>query len=41
MIHRPFCAYGLHISPTLLESSIDAYATPSSRMFFLMNSTAR
>jgi hypothetical protein len=37
----PFCAYCVQISTTFFESSTDAFSTPSSLMFFLMNSTAR
>ena len=41
MLNIPFCAYIVQISTTFFESSIDAFSTPSSLMFALMNSTAR
>ena len=37
----PFCAYCVQIATTFFESSTDALVVPSSRMFALMNSTAR
>src|SRR4029079_10047990 len=40
-LNMPFCAYWVQISTTFLLSSTDAFSTPSSRMFALMNSTAR
>ena len=41
MLNMPFCAYCVQISTTRLLSSTDALVAPSSRMFALMNSTAR
>ena len=41
MLNIPFCAYWVQISTTFLLSSIEAFSTPSSLMFALMNSTAR
>ncbi len=41
MLNIPFCAYVVQISTTFLLSAIDAFSTPSSLMFALMNSTAR
>ena len=41
MLNMPFCAYWVQISTTCFESSTEAFSTPSSRMFLLMNSTAR
>src|SRR5215468_513180 len=41
ILNMPFCAYRVQISTTLLESVMLAFSTPSSLMFFLMNSTAR
>ena len=41
MLNMPFCAYWVQISTTFLESSTEAFSTPSSLMFSLMNSTAR
>ena len=41
ILNMPFCAYFVQISTTFLLSSTEALSTPSSRMFFLMNSTAR
>ncbi len=41
MLNMPFCAYCVQISTTFFESSTEAFSTPSSLMFFLMNSTAR
>src|SRR5580658_3498450 len=40
MLNIPFCAYCVQISTTALLSATDAFVTPSSLMFFLMNSTA-
>ena len=41
MLNMPRCAYWVQISTTFLLSSTEAFSTPSSLMFFLMNSTAR
>src|ERR1041384_6269323 len=41
ILNMPFCAYCVQICTTFLLSSTDAFSTPSSRMFALMNSTAR
>ena len=41
MLNIPFCAYCVQISTTFLQSSTEAFSTPSSLMFALMNSTAR
>src|SRR5262245_59579936 len=42
MLNMPFCAYCVQIWTTLVESVVDALVEPvSSRMFRLMNSTAR
>src|SRR5262249_10578548 len=41
MLNIPFCAYCVQISTTFLLSVTDAFSTPSSRIFALMNSTAR
>ena len=41
MLNIPFCAYCVQIYTTFFESAIDAFSTPSSLMFALMNSTAR
>ena len=41
MLNIPRCAYCVQISTTFLLSSTDAFSTPSSLMFALMNSTAR
>jgi hypothetical protein len=41
MLNMPFWAYCVQISTTLRLSSTEALVAPSSRMFCLMNSTAR
>ena len=41
ILNMPFCAYLVQISTTRLLSVTDAFSTPSSLMFALMNSTAR
>ena len=41
MLNMPFWAYCVQISTTFFESDTDALVAPSSRMFALMNSTAR
>ena len=41
MLNIPFCAYWVQISTTFLLSATEAFSTPSSLMFALMNSTAR
>ena len=41
MLNMPFWAYCVQISTTFLLSSSEAFSTPSSLMFSLMNSTAR
>jgi hypothetical protein len=41
MLNMPFWAYWVQISTTFRLSSTEALVTPSSRMFALMNSTAR
>ena len=41
MLNIPFCAYCVQISTTFLLSATDAFSTPSSLIFALMNSTAR
>ena len=41
MFHIPRWAYCVQISTTFFESAMDAFSTPSSLMFALMNSTAR
>ena len=41
ILNMPRCAYLVQISTTFLLSSTDAFSTPSSLMFALMNSTAR
>ena len=41
MLNIPICAYFVQISTTFLLSSTEAFSTPSSLMFALMNSTAR
>ena len=41
MLNIPFCAYCVQISTTFLLSATDAFSALSSRMFALMNSTAR
>ena len=41
MLIIPFCAYWVQISTTFLLSVTEAFSTPSSLMFRLMNSTAR
>src|SRR6266576_3859314 len=41
MLNIPFCAYCVQISTTFLLSDTEALVVPSSRMFALMNSTAR
>src|SRR5438552_871424 len=37
----PFCAYLVQISTTFLLSATEAFSTPSSLIFALINSTAR
>ena len=41
ILNMPFCAYCVQISTTFFESLTDAFVTPSSLLFALMNSTAR
>src|SRR5437870_5899937 len=41
MLNIPFCAYCVQIATTFLLSDTEALVVPSSRMFALMNSTAR
>ena len=41
MLNIPRCAYCVQISTTFLLSVTDAFSTPSSRMFALINSPAR
>ena len=41
MLNMPRCAYSVQISTTFLLSATDAFVTPSSLMFALINSTAR
>src|SRR5438045_5176698 len=41
MLNIPSCAYCVQIATTFLLSATDALVVPSSRIFALMNSTAR